>query len=58
MLPLEKDERVSKKAGLNLNPKAFCGMEARLFPEYLKEFGVEMKVTLEKNGCTTVMKFK
>ena len=49
---------IEKKAGLDLNPTAFCGMEARSFPEYLKEFGVDMKVTIEKNGCTTIMKLK
>jgi len=49
---------IAKKAGLDLNPTAFCGMEARNFPEYLKEFGVDMKVTIEKNGCTTIMKLK
>jgi hypothetical protein len=52
-----KLEETAKKAGLDLNPIAFCGFEARNFPEYLKEFGVDMKVTLEKDGCTTTVKF-
>ena len=49
---------IAKKAGLDLNPIAFCAIEARNFPEYLKEFGVDMKVTLEKDGCTTTIKLK
>ena len=47
---------IASKAGLDLHPMAFCGMEARNFPEYLKEFGVEMNVQLVENGCITKMK--
>ena len=53
-----KTGEYAKKLGLDINPAAMCGFEARFFREILKEFGVDMKVTLHNNGCHTVASLK
>jgi len=50
---LQKTRELAKKAGLDINPVALCAFEARFFREIFKEFGIDMKVTLERDGCTS-----
>ena len=49
-----KTEEYAKKAGLDINPVAMCAFEARFFREIFKEFGIDMKVTLNNDGCHSV----
>ena len=53
---LKRMRELVKKTGLNINPVSICAMEAKLFLEYAKEFGIDMKVQLEKDGCVTTAK--
>ena len=51
---LRKTGEFADKAGLDINPVAMCGFEARFFRDIFKEFDIEMKVTLKPGGCSSI----
>lgn len=53
---LRKTGEFAEKVGLDINPVAMCGFEARFFRDLFKEFDIEMKVTLKPGGCTGIAK--
>ena len=42
---------MAKKAGLDLDPRFMCEIDAKTSPEVPKEFGIDMTVELEEDGC-------
>lgn len=42
---------IVKKAGLNIDPRFHCGIEAKVLRELAKEFGLDANVEIEENGC-------
>ena len=55
---LKKMRDVVKKAGLDIDPKFMCEMDARIIPEVVKGFGVDLTMELEENGCINKFKLK
>jgi hypothetical protein len=55
---LKRLRRIVRKAGLNIDPRFHCEMEAKTLVELAKEFGVEATVELEKEGCRFEGKLK
>jgi len=55
---LRRLEGLVKKAGLDLEPRFLCEMDAKIFPRVAKEFGVDLTIALEKNGCITTAKLR
>jgi hypothetical protein len=53
---LRKTQNFAEKAGLDINPVALCGFEARFFRDIFKEFDVDMQVTLKPGGCSSIAK--
>ena len=51
---LRKTGEFAEKAGLDINPVAMCGFEARFFRDIFKEFDIEMKVALKPGGCSAI----
>jgi len=49
---------IVKKAGLDLDPRFLCEMDAKILPEVAKEFGLALTFELEENGCKTKAKLK
>ena len=49
---------IVKKAGLDVDPRALCEMDAKIMPEVAKEFRVALTFELEKKGCKTTAKLK
>ena len=47
-----------KKAGLDIDPRFMCEIDAKMNPELSKEFGIDMTVELEKDGCRYTAKLK
>ena len=48
---LKRLRRIVKKAGLDIDPRFHCEMEAKTLVELAKEFGVEATMELERDGC-------
>ena len=55
---LKRQRDLVKKAGLDLDPRFICEMDAKINPEVAKEFGVDLTLELEENGCITTAKLK
>lgn len=55
---LKKMRDVVKKAGLDIDPKSMCEMDAKIMPLVTKEFGIDATMELEENGCITTHKLK
>lgn len=47
-----------KKAGLNIDPKFLCEADLKIFPKLAKEFGMDVTIDLEENGCISTAKLK
>jgi len=55
---LRRQRDLVKKADLDLDPKFLCEMDAKINAEVAKEFGVDLTLELEENGCVTRAKLK
>ena len=55
---LKKMRDVVKKAGLSIDPKSMCEIDAKIIPEVVKDFGVDLTMELEENGCIAEFKLK
>ena len=58
---LRRSREIVKKAGLNIDPKFYCKREIAMFtsPEHpTKDFGLDIHIDLEENGCKMTMKLK
>ena len=55
---LKRQRDLVKKAGLDVDPRFLCEIDAKINPEVAKEFGVDLTFELEENGCTTTAKLK
>jgi hypothetical protein len=55
---LRRQRDLVKKAGLDLDPKLLCEMDAKINAEVAKEFGVDLTLELEENGCVNTAKLK
>jgi len=42
---------IVKKAGLNIDPRFHCGIELKVLKELAKEFGLDINVEIEEDGC-------
>lgn len=48
---LSRLRHIVRKAGLEIDPRFHCAIEAKVLQELAAEFGLEAKVEIEKNGC-------
>jgi len=55
---LRRFEGLVKKAGLDIDPRSICEMDAKIMPEVAKEFEVALTFKLEEDGCKTTAKLK
>lgn len=55
---LHKMRDMAKKAGLDLDPKEICENDSKIMPDMFEEFGVEVTIELEENGCVARAKLK
>ena len=55
---LKRQRDLVKKAGLDLDPRFLCEIDAQINPEVAKEFGVDLTCELEENGCRNKAKLK
>ena len=55
---LKRQRELIKKAGLDIDPRFLCEIDAQINPEVAKEFGVDLTCELEENGCRTKAKLK
>ena len=55
---LKKMKDVVKKSGLDIDPRFMCEMDAKTSPELSKEYGIDMTVELEEDGCRFTAKLK
>ena len=57
-LVLKKVRDMVKKAGLDMDPKFLCEGDRKNSIEILKEFGIDLTMELEENGCRGTAKLK
>ena len=55
---LKKTRDLVKKSGLDIDPRFMCEIDAKMNPEICKEFGIDMTVKLEEDGCRYTAKLK
>ena len=55
---LLRGRELAKKADLNIDPKEICRNDSKVMPEMLKEFGMDVTMELEENGCVVRAKLK
>lgn len=55
---LKRMKDLVKKADLDVDPNFICEDDSKILPELAKEFGVDLSVELEQNGCITTAKLK
>jgi len=55
---LVRGKELAKKAGLDLDPKEICRNDSKVMPEMFEEFGIELTMELEENGCRATAKLK
>jgi len=55
---LKRMRDLVKKGGLDVDPKFICEADSKILPELAKEFGIELAMTLEENGCRTTARLK
>lgn len=49
---------VVEKTGLDIDPRFMCEIESYTLPEVIKEFGIDLVLELEENGCVFNAKIK
>jgi len=55
---LQRMRDMAKKADLDIDPKEICENDSKIMPEMFEEFGVEVTIELEENGCVARAKLK
>ena len=55
---LLRGRELAKKAGLDIDPKEICRNDSKIMPKMLEEFGMDMTMELEENGCVMRAKLK
>lgn len=55
---LLRGRELAKKAGLDIDPKEICRNDSKVMPEMLEEFGMDITMELEENGCVVRAKLK
>ena len=55
---LQKMRDMAKKADLDLDPKEICENDSKIMPDMFEEFGIEVTIELEENGCVARTKLK
>lgn len=55
---LQRMRDMAKKAGLDIDPKEICRNDSKIMPDMFEEFGVEVTIELEENGCVARAKLK
>jgi len=55
---LLRGRELAKKAGLDIDPKEICRNDSKVMPEMLEEFGMDITMELEENGCVIRAKLK
>jgi len=55
---LVRGRELAKKAGLDLDPKEICRNDSKNMPKMLEQFGIEVTMELEENGCRATAKLK
>ena len=55
---LVRGKELAKKAGLDIDPKEICKNEQTYMPKMLAEWGLDITMKLEENGCQMIGKLK
>jgi len=55
---LVRGKELAKKAGLDIDPKEICKNDSKTMPEMFEQFGIEVTMELEENGCRATAKLK
>ena len=55
---LLRGRELAKKADLDIDPKEICRNDSEVMPEMLEEFGMDITMELEENGCAIRAKLK
>jgi hypothetical protein len=53
-----RGKELVKKAGLDIDPKEICINDSKVMPKMFEEFGIEVTMELEENGCRATAKLK
>lgn len=48
---VKKFRDVVEKTELNIDPRFMCETETKILPKIIKEFGIDLVLELEENGC-------
>jgi len=55
---LVRGRELAKKAGLDIDPKEICRNDSKTMPEMFEQFGIDVTMELEENGCVVRAKLK
>lgn len=55
---IDKMKKVVDKTGFNVDHRIWCKSEAYIYKELMKQFGLDVTLTPEANGCQTIAKLK
>jgi len=55
---LLRGRELAKKAGLDIDPKEICRNDSKVMPEMFEQFGMDITMELEENGCVVRAKLK
>jgi len=55
---LKRMKDLVKKAGLDIDPKFICEADSKIMPALAKEFGIDITMSLEENGCRATAKLR
>ena len=55
---LVRGKELAKKAGLDIDPKEICKNDQAYMPRMFEEWGIDITMELEENGCRIIAKLK
>jgi hypothetical protein len=55
---LVRGKELAKKAGLDIDPKEICRNDSKTMPKMFEQFGIDVTMELEENGCRARAKLK
>ena len=55
---LVRGKELAKKAGLDIDPKEICINDSKVMPRMFEEWGIDVTMELEENGCRATAKLK
>jgi len=55
---LVRGKELAKKAGLDIDPKEICKNDSKVMPRMFEEWGIDVTMELEENGCRATAKLK